>query len=203
MTTFYLVRHGDVIKKPGDIALSALGKNEAEKTGMFFKDKKINLILSSPQKRAKQTAIIIKKILKSPFLGINDLLKERINFGDDPNQGYRQFIEMAEKSSLNRNYVLPNGETSINTGKRLKSVLELFSTREFKNVVIVTHGGIITDYLRNVFTEKDLNLKISNFHLKRETAIATCSVTIVRIENDRQKLLEIGTTSHLAQQVLS
>ena len=197
MTTIYLVRHGDKVRESGDVPLTPLGKNEAEKTGKFFLDKNIDLILSSPQKRALQTAEIIQKVLKTPPLKVNDLLKERINFGDVSNQGYTQFLEMVEKSSVKRDWVLPNGETSLSCGRRLESVIPIVALGAFRNIIIATHGGIITDFLRNAFSMEKLNEKIPAFNLKRETAIKTCSITKLELDGNELKLISVGDTSHL------
>jgi len=197
MTTIYLVRHGDKEKTAGDVPLTPLGKVEAEKTGKFFLDKNIDLILSSPQKRALQTAEIIQKILKTPPLKVNDILKERINFGDVLNQSFSEFETMAEKSSLERDWVLPNGESSVAAGRRLESVIPIVAMGTFRNILIITHGGIITDFLRNAFSAGELDKKFPDFSSKRETAINTCSITKLEIDGSELKLMTIASVSHL------
>jgi broad specificity phosphatase PhoE len=197
MTTIYLVRHGDKVIDKGDVSLTPLGITEAQETGKYFLDKNIDLILSSPQKRALQTAEIIQKILKTPPLKVNDILKERINFGDVSNQSYEEFIEMAEKSSLQRDWVLPNGETSLNCGRRMESVIPILALGAFRNIMLVTHGGIIADFLRNAFSKKELNEKFSQFDLKYESAIQTCSITQLEVDKSGVKLITIGDVSHL------
>lgn len=65
----FLVRHGGVVNKKNIIygylplPLSPGGKKEAKRAGIFLKSKKIAAILSSPQKRAQQTAKIISQII--------------------------------------------------------------------------------------------------------------------------------------------
>jgi len=65
----FLVRHGEVVNKKKIIygylplKLSPKGEREAKKAGLFLKDKKIVAILSSPQKRAEQTAKIVGRII--------------------------------------------------------------------------------------------------------------------------------------------
>lgn len=197
MINIYLIRHGDKIRASGDVSLSVIGKSEAQKTGNFFKDKNIDLILSSPQKRAVQTATIIKNILKSPPLKFNPLLKERINFGDVPEQGYVDFLEMVEKSSIERDWILPNGESSISAGRRMEDVIGISALGTYKNILIITHGGIISDFLRNAFSAGELNKKVPDFSVKRETAIKTCSITEIQINGNNISLIEIANISHL------
>jgi broad specificity phosphatase PhoE len=197
MTKIYLLRHGDKIRDKGDVPLTPLGVIEAQKTGEYFKDKNIDLILSSPQKRALQTATIIHNILNIPPLKINDILKERINFGDVLGQDYAEFMKMAEKSSLERDWVLPNGESSISSGRRMESVIPIIALGIYRNIILVSHAGIITDFLRNVFSVEELNKKYPEFNLKRELAIKTCSITQIEIDNSNIKLIEIASVIHL------
>ncbi|MEX0616863.1 MAG: histidine phosphatase family protein [Candidatus Woykebacteria bacterium] len=70
-TTIYFVRHGQV-DNPGKIAygrmsgfhLSQAGKEQAAKTGKYFKDKNISRIYTSPLERTFETANIISDYLK-------------------------------------------------------------------------------------------------------------------------------------------
>ena len=197
ITTIYLVRHGDMVKKIGDPPLNSLGKEEAAKTGKYFLDKNIDLILSSPQKRALQTAEIIQKTLKTPPLKVNDILKERINFGDVKNQTYPEFLEMWQKSSVERDWILPNGESSISAGRRMESVIPILALGAFRNIILATHGGIILDFLKNAFPEKELNKKMPAIDQKHKSAIKTCSITKIEVDGNNLKLISVGNTDHL------
>src|ERR1035437_5772627 len=198
ITTIYLVRHGDIVRNLGDAPLTPQGEKEAEQTGKYFIDKNIDLILSSPQKRALQTAEIIQKNLKTPPLKVNDILKERINYGDVPNQSYAEFLNMFEKSSLERDWVLPNGETALSCGRRMESVIPILALGTFRNIIVATHGGIMMDFLRNAFPEKELNEKMPAIDLKHKSAIKTCSITKLEVDENGVNLVSIGDTSHLA-----
>lgn len=74
----YLVRHGE-IKNPKNIIygylplpLSKKGIAQSKKAGLFLKRKNIGVIFASPQKRAQQTAKIIKKLIDSKIKIITD-----------------------------------------------------------------------------------------------------------------------------------
>jgi broad specificity phosphatase PhoE len=185
-----------MVKEIGDPPLNPLGIEEAEKTGKYFLDKNIDLILSSPQKRALQTAEIIQKILKTPPLKVNDILKERINFGDVKSQTYPEFLEMWQKSSLERNWVLPNGESSMSTGRRMESVIPILTLGTFRNIILATHGGIIIDFIRNAFSETEVNKKMPTY-LKNKLVVGYCSITKIEVDGNSLKLISIGDTSHL------
>ncbi len=72
----YLVRHGGVINPKKIIygylplPLSAQGKKEARRAGLFLKDKKMAAIFASPQKRTQETAKIISQIISGGKLKI-------------------------------------------------------------------------------------------------------------------------------------
>ena len=123
--TFYLVRHADKIKTAGDPSLSILGKKQAQLTANYFVDKDISAIVSSPFARAKETAEIISKKIKINYT-IDDRLKERLNWGDDLNLSFEEFLLEWEKTGENRNYRPKIGTTSIEAGKRLLEVIEEF-----------------------------------------------------------------------------
>jgi broad specificity phosphatase PhoE len=72
----YLVRHGAVVNKKNIIygyrplKLSPAGEREAKRAAVFLRDKNIQIIFSSPQKRAWQTAKIISGIISKGKLKI-------------------------------------------------------------------------------------------------------------------------------------
>ena len=85
--TLILVRHGQdqdnaagIINGHRNTGLTALGREQAKRAGEELKHSPIDAFYSSPLKRAKQTAEIIKEIIKKPPIKIYPLLMER-NFG--------------------------------------------------------------------------------------------------------------------------
>ena len=67
----FLTRHGqtdwNVIERlqgQTDIELNDEGRQQAEETGELIKDENIDLIITSPLKRAKETAEIIKRFIE-------------------------------------------------------------------------------------------------------------------------------------------
>ena len=73
---FYIVRHGECPlnvtnhiqgqRFNGNLTLS--GCLQAQRTGKNLRNKNITLIVSSPMKRAMQTAKIVSEIIKAPIL---------------------------------------------------------------------------------------------------------------------------------------
>lgn len=196
MNYCYLVRHGEKNSTKGDPSLSVLGKNQAQLTANYLKKFPIVRIYTSPLKRCWETAEIIAKTLKLSF-DIEEDLRERINWGDDPNLSFEEFLKLWEKTSINRDWKPQFGDSSKNAGKRLEQVIKEFSKNN-AHTVFVTSGGIITDFLRNVFSENYLRKFKSDFPEKREKYIKECSITVVRETNSNFELIKLASDDHLS-----
>src|SRR5438046_2904114 len=86
--TLYLIRHGEnpanltkeFSYKLVDYSLTTKGRVQAEQTALFFRDKHIDEIYSSPLRRAKETADIISEELHVPVTVMEQF--REINIGD-------------------------------------------------------------------------------------------------------------------------
>lgn len=194
---FYLVRHGEKVKIIGDPPLSGKGVKEAKQTGEFFKSLNITKIITSPIKRSKETAEYIAKALGFD-IEVNDLLKERVNWGDDPKQSFEDFIEMWERASNERTWKPPVGDSSVISGKRMEKVIQSLLSNNNEHTILVTHGGIICDYLKNVFQSEVLK-HFPNDDLIFDDVIPECSITTVEYEDDNKSfsLVDIASADHL------
>jgi len=192
----YLIRHAEKERIQTDPPLTKLGQEQAQKTAEYFKDIKINKIYSSPLKRTKETSEIISKYLKMDFV-IDDLLKERFNWGDIKNQTHSEFVEMWKKSSLARNWQPPEGFSSNEAGERLNKFIENIDENNIDKVIVVSHGGIIADFLRSTFEDKILNEVLPDFSDYYEFLIPFSSITILEKKKTDYKLISIANTNHL------
>jgi broad specificity phosphatase PhoE len=84
-TNFYLVRHAIKEKGVGDVAISPEGILQAQTTARHFRHMPIKVIMTSPLKRAKETALLIAKEAKTT-ISEDIRLRERANWGDIPEQ---------------------------------------------------------------------------------------------------------------------
>lgn len=194
MITFYLIRHGDKVRNIGDVGLTDLGEEQSRLIGKLLKHRKIDCLVTSPLRRSRETAAIISTILGLSY-SEDQRLKERISYGDIKNQSYAEYVKLCALSVQDRSYVLPNGESSISAGKRVEEVLQNFIHAPFKNVVLISHGGVIGDYLRNVFPEKHLQKLSPSFIKKLE--VDSSSITKIRYKNHNFFLEELNSTQHL------
>jgi broad specificity phosphatase PhoE len=145
MKTIYFVRHGESEANAASIAagggldveLTEDGRQQAHRVGEDLKNKKIDLIVSSPMKRAFQTANIIADIIgydKSKVL-VNELFTER-NLGE----------LTGAKNELVKTYydagMLPaSAETTESLHRRIVQGFEWLKSLPADKIVLVSHGG--------------------------------------------------------------
>lgn len=143
----YVTRHGETpynvenrICGISDIQLNDTGKKQAREIANQLKDKKIEVIISSPLKRAKETATIIADILHQE-VQIDDRLHE-INFGIFEGQPGQTPEFRYVKSQHATCY--PQGEKLFKVVQRVYNFLDdIHKKYENKTVLVVCHGGIV------------------------------------------------------------
>lgn len=145
----YTVRHGQTEwNKKGfyqgktDIPLNEEGKKQATLVKEKLKDKKIDLIISSPLKRAKETAEIISdgkiKIITDSLIverGLGEYEGSPVN-----DNGY--------SANFYWNYKLNSDEKGVESVRDLLDRAQLFLDKikqeyDNKNILIVSHGATI------------------------------------------------------------
>ncbi len=197
MNLFYLIRHGQKVGESGDPGLTELGKEQARKTAEFLKAKNISKIYTSTFARAKETAEIINEILKVGIV-FDNRLRERMNWGSIPNQTLEEFLKEWEYSNFHREFKPLAGISSVQSGQDAFNVISEISTSlPDSNIVIITHGGVICDLLRNLFSDDELRIYRKGFPEKLDKLIGECSITTLIKNNDKFSLKEIGTVDHL------
>ena len=143
-----LTRHGQTdwnvagkVQGITDIELNETGKKQAEATGEKLLDYNIDIIISSPLKRAKKTAEIIRGNRNIPIL-LDEGLMER-GFGEFEGKTREEFdFDEIWNYKLNKQYENAEsiGELFERVQKFLNKVQEEYKD---KTVLLVTHGGVI------------------------------------------------------------
>ncbi|MEZ4635270.1 MAG: histidine phosphatase family protein [Caldilineaceae bacterium] len=175
MTNFYLVRHGHRDPLPGDPALNAVGLAQAERTASHLAEINVDAIYSSPLTRARQTMEPLAARLGLPV--IEDVrLRERANFGDVPGQTMDEFVAMWAECDADRSFVPITGLSAQANGERAEAWMRGLALHPAGTVVAGTHGGTITDFLLNRFTEDELLSRCP--HLRH---MPNCAITLVSL----------------------
>ncbi len=196
MTTFYLVRHGIKEKMMGDPGLTEIGHAQAELTGQFLAQFPISSIMASPYLRTQQTAEHIAKHV-GVKIATSPLLKERANWGEDPTQPIEEFFEEWNKATFDRTYQPKVGDTSLQAGQRLEQALDQFAEKKDQHIVLVTHGGIIMDFLRNVLSDEKVSHLLKTFDQGQGYEVPECSITIVEKNGNLVTVKQLVSRSHL------
>lgn len=197
MTAFYLVRHGKKMHIAGDAPLSPAGRGEAHATARRLQGRPITRVYASPLRRARETA---ERIAAAHGLAVIDdaRLRERANWGDLPGQSFAEFAVMWERTTHDQAYLPPVGDSSAQAGARLASFIrDAAHTDPHATIVAVTHGGLITDFLTQAFSEEELERWYPSFVANQSRLIAECSITVVECDGMRFTLTSFADTRHL------
>lgn len=155
MTNIYFVRHAKVTYTVDDHTrpLSEQGKIDVIKVIEFFREIKIDNIISSPYERAIHT---IEGVANNKGLKIkcyDNLHERKVAYGiiDD-------FKNFTKKQWKDFGYKLDGGESLAEVQKRGNDVLrEILDTYKDKNIIIGTHGTFLAVILNFYDTTYDFN----------------------------------------------
>ena len=203
MTRFILVRHGESqanlenrFAGQIDIPLTETGLTQAECTGEYLKNEKIDVFYSSELSRAHDTACAVAKHHNKPVTKLKGL--NEINGGDWENKTYPQIA-----SSFPDNYKTWNtiiGLTQCNGGENVKEVqervfaciFELAQKHPDQTVFIGFHGMALRAFLCKV-----MNVPLEKMHSDSCWA-SNASITYVNYENGKFTLIEHSFDKHLS-----
>lgn len=146
-TTIYLVRHAESPYIAGQEltrGLSPAGWLAAQKVADMLQAADIHVIVSSPYARAKQTVQVLAERKGLPILEF-EALRERLIIGQDYNAEWNEVVRAIEKSFTDLDYSLEAGESTGRAQERsLPVIRQLLADYPGKNIVIGTHGNIMT-----------------------------------------------------------
>jgi len=151
-SSFYFVRHGhtpwgqdDILKGPQDLELDDLGQQQAREAGLILKnllsDSSNAIMISSPLRRAVETAKEIEKATGIPINAQEDRIKERY-YGD-----YRKVGNLS--------ITPPDAETTEEFQKRVSQALNelLLEYNQAKPLIIVSHQKVF-EYLAEFLVKR-------------------------------------------------
>ncbi len=173
----YVARHGQSIlnlqnKVCGitDAELTAKGIEQAERLAHAVKSLDINVILTSPLKRALNTSTIVGEICNIA-VQIEPMLIEQ-------NYGIYEGVERTNKCFLENKqqfaFKYPDGESQMQVAHRIYTLLDsLKENYADKNILLLSHGGvcrIIKTYFEDMTNDEFYhytlhNCEIAKYHL--------------------------------------
>ncbi|MCX7965333.1 MAG: histidine phosphatase family protein [Syntrophorhabdaceae bacterium] len=199
MKRIYILRHGEthwnkeeIFRGRNDMPLNQIGIKQAELAAIYFKDRGIERIFSSPLLRALQTAkavgIQINRGIETieEFTDINFGIWEGLTLKEVENnypEDFSIWVKSPEKLSIK------GGETLEMVRERIAKGLEKIFSEKDDNILIVTHRAIckiMVLFLLDMGNEFFWAMKFD-----------PASITLLEKTNNRFSLIFSNETCHL------
>ncbi|MBN3554271.1 histidine phosphatase family protein [Fictibacillus nanhaiensis] len=181
-TIVYMVRHGDSPKEGNERTrgLTEKGYEDARRVTELLRDKKIDVVASSPYLRSILTVEKVALHIKKEVLVMEDL-RERVFSSSSNRLEDNELGPLLERSFVDFNFSLEGGESNAACQKRAVQVLrELLHTYKDKNMVIGTHGAVMT-----------LMMNYFNPSYGLEFLYSTTKPDIYRLEFNDEELISV------------
>lgn len=159
---FYIFRHGEcplnvtghIQGRSIDGELTERGKLQAEKVGRKLQGREVEIIVSSPMKRARQTADIVASYIGCPiifderFIEVDMGVAEGMHTTEVENQ-YGSLYQKWRNCKLEDTETrFPDGETKAEVRARVFEALnEYVADSSYTNLAVSAHGIIISQIL--------------------------------------------------------
>jgi len=155
----YLMRHGEsegnlqgIMQGRRDYPLTERGRTQAEAAANWFQNRAIDLVLSSPQTRALETARIVHRSIcppdrELPLHTLEDLSEVDLGCfsGLTRQDAAIQFPELARRVQIETWDAVPDAEHSDRLRERAVRVWEriIIELGNRRNMLVVSHGGFL------------------------------------------------------------
>lgn len=202
----YFIRHGESELNALDIhqykntKLSKNGIEQAKTVARRFKNIPIDIILSSPYIRTRQTAEEINRVIKKDIL-YTDLLRETKRPSELEGKHTKDDYALTIKKQIklnrgNKNWHFSDEDNFYDIKKRVSAFLNFLNALKEENILAVTHGTILRYILCSMMLGENYDPqyfeKINHFYKTDNTGIS-----IFIKQQDRWKLLSWNDHSHL------
>lgn len=194
--TVEIVQHAEKERLPGDPGLTELGLQQALATARWLgSDEPPVAVWSSPMRRALETATPIAE-QSGVALRVDPRLRERMNWDDPTVQTIEEFLDEWRATSQDRSYQPRSGDSSLQAASRFLAVLaDIAAGCSAGRVVVVTHGGVTTDLLRDVLGDAGLRSRASSLI---EEGVPCCAVTTLQATAGGWAAKSIAVRDHLS-----
>lgn len=190
ITTICLVRHGEtdwnVIEKlqgRTDIPLNSTGILQAKECSEFLSSSNWDVIITSPLRRAKQTAEIINANLKLPIVEMEEFIER--SYGD------AEGMSIEERQVTFHDGNIPNQETMNSLKSRVVEGIHILNEKfQNKKVLLVAHGAVINSILAILS-----NGKIGS----GKTKLINACTSNIHYNQKKWKIKDFNQVTHLSQ----
>jgi len=234
MKRIYIVKHGETdyniekdknhtINQPKTSELNNNGKTQSIDTGIYLKNRDpIDIIISSPTLRSKQTAELIAKQIgykidniiyenKLEEINVNKKYQnlkisefDQLKYKDESVTNFFKFHERKSKmiNPIERNEYIIKYESNIKNdiyedpklvSTRIQEFIEGLKNLPSKNILIITHGGIIKWFNKILMN----NIGYDEFNGKLINNKSNCAITSYLYQENIFYLVSAQSNYHL------
>lgn len=204
VTTIHLIRHGQSSRLAGDPGLTEAGREQARRTAGILRAAGVTAVYASPLCRAQETAAIIAAEL-GLAVASDPRLRERANWGDDPQQPLEAFLAMWGRASRERDWAPPVGDSAHAAGARLHDFLrDVIARHPGEQIAAVAHNGVIGDWLIAYYPPDYLATRHPRWSAVGDDVLHYCTITTLACAHsvgdgdDICDVIGLGCDAHLA-----
>lgn len=166
---FYIFRHGQssynvegkIQGHTNNSVLTDRGIDQAYDAADRLKNKDVDIVVSSPLRRAKQTGSIVAKVIKAP-LQYDERFTE-VNVGIAEGMHYTQAIkkfgdlyrQWRSSDPQYENIHFEDGESKKQVRQRVFSALEQYAQSKYNNIAVSGHGITLAETLHALNIDKE------------------------------------------------
>lgn len=179
--------------------MSELGKKQAVEIAKRFENQLIDLVISSPLKRALDTAKTIRNEVKvSALFKENTKPKELVGVSHDDDHFKEVIRKIGEMYLVDPNWHYSDEENFEDLKKRGMEALEFLKSQNKKNILVVSHGNFVALLMGLMMFGGDFEVGIS-LKLKKFFRFSNTGVSTVIFEDEKWKLQCWNDTSHFLE----
>ena len=196
----FILRHGQTEANVTGIVqghkhgiLTEHGEWQAARAAERLKDEQFDLIIVSDLRRAKQTAAPIVLTHPEATVIYEPRIRER-SHGVFEGTPRGTFTKAAQQASIPLHSFKPQGgESILESRARARTFIdELIATSKGKNVLLVSHGGLITQMLFYLLGEEDTGEHYRRLH-PANTALSVFAIN----DNGKHEVQLLNCVEHL------
>jgi len=192
VTELLLLRHALPLSGHADPGLSREGHAQAECVAQWLTGSRIDAVVTSPLRRARETAAPIEVALGLTAEIIHDLREWEL---DDPDHAYDALEDMAPDDPRliavaegRYDDFVPQLDTMAFQRRTVTAIEELFAThRQCQRILVSTHGGFISAYLAHIIGARQVMWFNADY-----TGVSR----VVRLPSGRVVVRSVNETGH-------
>lgn len=196
MTELLLLRHALPLSGHADPGLSEVGRAQAERVAQWLTGSNIDALVTSPLRRARETAAPIEAALGLTAEVDDELREWEI---DDPTYVYEAVEDMAPNDPRlvavaegRYDDFVPQLDVVAFQRRTVLAIEDVFARhREGQRILVSSHGGFISAYLAHIIGARQVMWFNADY-----TGISR----VVRLESGRVVIRSVNETGHVERQ---